>query len=170
MESSKLAKSNNMIFNLIIIIVALVGAIKIYQNQAKTMESWKARISDEQAKQKIGQNINYLDNRLALIRKQYFHKDKSVFMNNINTTAKELGMQIISFKPAVEQFSPNYIKPEFGFTVFAPNFEALANFVNKLEVNPDFYLIEALDLFYTEEGQNKGLTANFLVSSIAVTE
>jgi len=170
MALPKLFKSKVIVVNLIIIIIALFIAIKIYQSQTKEIESWQIQIEEEQTKQKIGKNISKLDNRLQQYRNQYVRKDTAIFMNNISNIAKELGIEIVTLKPAEERAYKNYTKPEFSFTVRAPNYETLVRFINRLEINSDFYTIEALDLSYSDDNNFKGLTANLSVSSIAVTE
>ena len=135
-------KSKSIFLNIIIIIVALVVAINIYQNQVKEISSWQNQIEDEQSKQKIAEAISKLEKRLNLYTKQFPRRDASVFMSTISSIAKDSGVEIVSLKPGAEQVYPNYTKLEFSLTIKTSDYETLAKFVNKLEVCPDMYIIE----------------------------
>ena len=163
-------KNKNKVFSLAVIILALIIAFNIYKGQAGRAYSLKAQISEESKKSGILAGIAKLQEQIDSYRKLFIKKEASSLISDINNIAQEAGVNIISIKPSGEAVFPEYTKYIFNLSVIAPDYDKLAEFINKLEVYENVYIVDALDIQAPSYNKNKELKADLRVSAVAMIE
>lgn len=160
-----ISRYKNLVFNLALIILALMVAGNISRKQAKGLELLKEKKEAELKKNKVLGNIQQLETGLVAYKKLLTKQDADLVINTVSSLARESGVKIVSLKPAPEQRNPEYIKFPLDLAVTSANYHALGKFISKLESNKDIYKVEALEI--KPVGENQELSANLVVTSIA---
>ncbi len=132
----------NKIFNLAIIIVALLIAQKIYKAQNKTMQALSEKEAIEIKKNEVLTNIEQLEGKAKLYKDLFNKKDISSTINVLGNLAEEAGVKIISLRPLAEETHPLYVEYGFSLAVSADNYHLLGKFISKVESHPDVYIIK----------------------------
>ena len=167
---SLINKNKNKVFNIVLIIIALIVASNIYKKQVADINSLKANIEEEEKKNQTLENIGKLDAEIESYRMLLAKKETNTYMNNINNIARDTGIKIMSIKPSGEEPSPDYIKYIYELTVSAPDYDRLARFINALEVNQTVYMIDIMDIRSSSYNKEKELNASLRVSAVAMIE
>ena len=163
-------KHKNKIFNLVVVIIAIIIAFNIYKKQLEKIDSLKANIVEEEKKNRILDSIERSGARIDSYRRLLAKKETGSSMNDINNIARDSGIRIISIKPAGEDSFSDYIKYNYDLTISALDYDSLAQFVNALEVYRSVYIIDVLEVRAPSYSKDKELTANLRVSSVAMLE
>ncbi|MCX5707177.1 MAG: type 4a pilus biogenesis protein PilO [Candidatus Omnitrophica bacterium] len=163
-------KHKNKVMNIGIIIIALIVATNLYKKQLANTELLKVKISEEEKKNQILENIGQLDNKINSYRKLLVKREVSLVMSDISNLAKDTGVKIISIKPGEEEHLANYDKSIFDLTITVPNYDMLGGFINKVETYQNVYLVEstAIKGYSENNSDNKELTVNLRISSVAI--
>jgi len=163
-------KNKNSVFSLIIIIISLVIAFNIYIGQMAAADSLKFRIGEEGKKNEVLSGINKLEDEVNSYRKILVKKDASLFMSDINNFARETGVKVTSIKPSGEEALPEYTKYTFALSITSPDYDNLAEFINKLETYESVYIVEGMNIDTDSFGQDKELKAELSVSALAILD
>lgn len=167
-------KQKNNIINGVIVIIAVIVSLNIYQGQNKTIGMLNEASSKEAKKNELLNNLSQLDKKINTYKDFLNKKDKAGFMNNVGNISKSCGVTIVSIRPMPDETYPFYIKHSVNLTVSAPKYETLGKFVNKLEVSDDVYAIDVLQIKPEFEGEEqakvKGLLATMIVSTFLTKE
>ncbi len=166
MELNELTrKYKNNIFNIALIIFALIVANNIYKKQAKVIESLKAKVDLELKKNDVLNGIGQLEKKINSYKSLLTRKESNVVMNVITNIARDSEVKIISIRPASENRQADYIKFTFALILNTPNYHALGKFISKLESYQDVYSVETVTVASQDETK-RALTVNLNVSSI----
>lgn len=163
-------KNKNKVFNIAIIIIAIIVSLNIYKKQLAKIDSLKASIAEEEKKNRTLDNIGKLDAKINSYRKLLPKKESGTSINDINNIARDTGIKIMSIKPSGEETFPDYTKYVFDLTISSPDYDSLAKFINTLEVNQAVYMIDVLDIRSASYNKEKELNANLRVSAVAMLE
>ncbi|MCX5700816.1 MAG: type 4a pilus biogenesis protein PilO [Candidatus Omnitrophica bacterium] len=164
---SLIDKHKNKILNIIILIIAVIIAFKIYNSQLAKAEQLKKDIQTESNKNEVLNDLVGLEGRLENYKNQFTRKESREFMNKINTLAKQNGLTIVSIKPRTEELKNDYSRIAFDLTVNVRNYHDLGRFINNIENNADIYRLDSAEVV---AGDDNKLSANLIISSIVYTE
>ncbi|MDP2923164.1 MAG: type 4a pilus biogenesis protein PilO [Candidatus Omnitrophota bacterium] len=168
MELTELNKYKNKLFNLAVIIFALMVAGNIYKKQAKDIEALRGAKGTEIKKNALLANIGQLEKKINAYKKIFVKKDANLVINTIGNIAKELGIQVVSIKPVGELAYPAYLKLSFDAVISAPGYHALGRFMSRVESWQGIYVIEAVEIkSQTETG---ALTVNLRLSNLVTLD
>lgn len=168
-------KFRNMLFNAGLIIAALFVAYSIYNAGNSAANSLKTEISEEIKKNSALENINKLEQRLAVYRNLLSKRDASEVMGDIGDIANGAGVKVISLKPSQRESASDYSKEIFDVTVTVKDYHALAKFVNEIEAYKNVYMVENMEINGIPAGmpadsENRLLTVNLKISSVSANQ
>jgi Tfp pilus assembly protein PilO len=162
------------IFKVVVILFALMVANSIYKKQVSAIEKLKNQNEMETKKIEVLQNISLAEKKLNAYKSLLVKKEAGTIINTINNIAKESGVRIISVRPGQEQKYQAYVKAPFHLVLSTPDYHALGKFINKIESNPDVYLVESVEIKSrilsgpTKDSElKKELDVSLIVSSVA---
>lgn len=167
MDLTELNKYKNKLFNIAVIILALIFTSNIYKKQTRDIEALKGTRDVEIKKNKTLDSISQLEKKINAYKNLFSKKDASLVINTTGNIAKELGIRIVSIKPGAEQRYPDYIKLPFDLVVNTSGYHALGKFISKLESCQYVYSIEVVNIRF--ESQTGELTVNLKLSNIVST-
>lgn len=170
MEITTFAKKNkNKVFNIAVIIVALMVANNISKRQTKEIELVKEKISSQAKKNTVLGNISQLEGKINAYKDLFAEKDSNSSINIIASIAKDSGVNIISIRPEAQQRQEDYIKNPVNLIIEAPGFHALGNFISKLESYQKIvYILDNVEI--KSDPRREELTVNLKVNSIKFRE
>ncbi len=158
--------NKNKVFNIAVIILALIIALNIYKKQMANIESLKVKISEENKKNKVLEGLGKLENKISSYEELLPNKEVSFFMSEISSIVKDSGVKLTSIRPLAEEPYPEYTKYAFELTVNSPNYDLLAKFINKLEAYQSLYIIDNIDIGVLSYDQGGRLKATLHVSAV----
>lgn len=165
MEINTIIKQNkNKLINIAIIILAVIIASNIYKKQAKDIQAFREKNNVEIKKNKVLQDIRKLEDKINAYKYLLAGREANLTINNISSIAKETSVKIISIRPESQQRHSDYILIPFNLTLNAPNYDALGNFISRLESNETVYIVNSIDI--KSESLRGDLTVNLRVSSV----
>lgn len=169
METKELInKYKNSIFNIALILLALIIFSKIYKKQNETIESLQKQTQEAIKKNEVLEDLSQMEKKIILYNNLLSKKDSGSAINTIGNIAKETNIKIISIRPLQEQRYPEYIKIPFDLTVNAHNYHALGKFISRIENQQDVYLIDSMGI--STDAQTKELTVNLKISTVVLTK
>jgi len=160
------------IVNIVVIVVCLIVALKIYGNQTRLIESIKAEIVTENEKNNVLGLISQSEKRLKELRRTINTKDESSIINTLNTIAGEFGVKIIVIRPVPQTVMAGYIKHPYSLNVSVDSYHTLGKFISALENHPFTFSVDNLDVVPDAASASKKykLQASFEVSTILIKE
>ncbi len=142
MNPIDIKKYKNNALNALIIIVTLVVAYNIYNNQTKNMQLLKDKEDIELKKNEVLGKISQAEKVVSSYKSYLNRKDLSLLINTIGNLAKETNVTIIAIKPGMEEKHPIYTRYPFDLSVGALDYHAVGKFISKLESHPDIYFVD----------------------------
>ena len=168
MELMTILRQKNKVLNIALIILALIFAKNIYKKQVSELESLRQRRAQEAERNKILEGIAVLEKRVNVYKANFPKKDANVAINDINSLAKEMNVEILSIKPEAEQKYRDYlIKTPFTLNISVASFHNLAKFISKVESARDYYIVEDVNVSGDRE---TGLSATLKISSLVFVQ
>ncbi len=164
MGSLEFNKYKNKVFNLAVVLLAIIVALGIYSKQARDIELLKNTKEVESKKNVVLDNIGKLEKRVDAYRELLKNKDTESIIGSISDMAKESGVKIISIKPETRQKYQDYVKLPFSLVVNSFEYHSLGDFISRIESYPDVYIIE--DVRINSLSNKDGLTVNLKLSGI----
>ncbi|MFH1441406.1 MAG: type 4a pilus biogenesis protein PilO [Candidatus Omnitrophota bacterium] len=176
MELADLGKYKNKIINILIIIIAVVIAVNIYKNYFVSIKGLNSQKEEEIEKNAIVERIIKLQKEFNKYKNFINNKDISGIINNINITAKDTGVKILSIKPENSRKEGIYEVYPFRASISARQYSEIGNFIGALESDPKIFIIESIDLTVQKEAIREEkqkpvenvLNANLVVSTILI--
>lgn len=165
MELEELSnKQKKVLVNLVLILLFIFVSYRyIYNNQAKKLDSLRAKKDLEIKINEALQNIISQEANLDSYG-GFLLKDSSPIINSISDIAKQNGVELVSIIPEPEQSKGDYIIFPFDLTIKTPGFHALGEFISGLENYKDIYIID--DLQITDDEQNNALSVFLKISAV----
>ena len=166
----EIGKHKNKALNILIAIIALFVAYRIYEVQAKKLAVLKEKSETETKKNAILDDISQIYQRINTLKKGVNSKDISTAINTIASMAKENSVKIISIRPQKEQPGYLYTKYPIELVVSLDSYHSLGKFISKLESHPDIYSVEVLEMkpqvFWQEGEADQKISVNILIYTI----
>jgi hypothetical protein len=165
MEATEvLSKQKNTIFNVVILIVCILAAAKIYEFQMKEVSQLKSNKEVELKKNEIMANIGRTGKKIDSYKGLLTLKDTSEIISTLSTLAKDSQVKIVSLRPNSPVRYSEYSKIPFALTLSAANIRALGNFISRLESYQDVYAVDSIAVRMQNEPVQ--LVVDLTVSSI----
>jgi len=164
----KLNKFKNVILNIGIVILALIIANVIYNNQTVTVDVLKRNKENELKKNKLLDNIKRVDGTFISYKETINSKDMSQIINNISNMAKESDITIDSLKPQAEKPDSIYINYPFEMKMHAKSYHAIGRFISKLESNPYIFIVDNMTILQDKESQSGRLFVSLKFRTIMI--
>jgi len=168
MEYAEFDKYKNRVFNLAVILLAIIVALSIYGKQARDVKLLRNKKEVEKKKNVVLGDIVKLETKVDAYRELLVNKDTGSIIGSISNMAKESGVKIISMRPEKEQKYQDYIKLPFSLVVNAFDYHSLGDFVSRIESHSDVYIIE--DIRINPLNEKEGLTVNLKLSGIVFAQ
>jgi Tfp pilus assembly protein PilO len=166
----KLHKYKNTIFNILIVIVALIISNIIYKSQSKTFEILKLNNEKELKKNKVLNNIKRLDEAFLNYKNAINKKDVSLLINNISSIARDSGLVIDLLKPLTESAESIYINYPFELRMHANSYHEVGRFMSRLESDPDIYIVDSMVINLDPESQKGRLLVTLKFRTIIIPD
>lgn len=160
-------KYKNKVVNIIIIIITLSVANNIYKNFSSKIEALKTKISDEEKKTSELEKSSQVEKKINSYKVLLVHREANLVISDISGIAKEAKVKVLSIRPGIKESTPDYTKYIYDVSINAPDYDALAEFVNSLENYKSIYMIENITIGGSSELGKKELAASLSVSSVA---
>lgn len=166
MEVSQLfTKLKSNAFNVSIILFAFLISYNTYKKQNSQIAMLLETKATEAKKSVILEEIGGLEKRIDLYKNFLNYRDEGAVINLINEIAGNMGIKIVSIKPAAQEADYDYlIKHPFALTVETKDSHALGKFLSRIENHSDFYLVDALNILSGQDEEK--LTVNLSLSYV----
>jgi len=168
-----LAINKDNIFNIAIIILAIIFAFNIHKAQEKALQSLKEKRNIEFKKNEVLGDIKQLEKTMNSYKK-FFNKDSSQVINTLNNIARDSSVKIISIKPQTEIILPTYTKYPFDLSINVDSYHILGRFISKIESHSDVYIVEKTDIKSVGQilraDQEYKLDVNLRISAISLKD
>jgi hypothetical protein len=162
----------NKVVNSVILILALLLAHNIYQQQLRTADSLRQRKEVEQKKNAVLEDIRLLERKIKGYKDFVNRKDISVSMNIMSEIAQQFSINVISIRPDRELEDPLYTRHFFALKLETDNYHNLGKFISRLESRRELYSVEKLKILpkYSFDMTRKWLNVDLTVSTILLKE
>ncbi len=144
--------SLNQIVNVVLLVVASLVAISIYQKQNKKFVRISQIRNEERKKNEVILRVGDLKKRTELYKETFNPVEHREIINTVMYLARATGTEVTSLKPEEKPASDAgmggqiYNKVFYRLTVYADGYHELAKFINRLENNPILFVIESFQL------------------------
>jgi Tfp pilus assembly protein PilO len=132
------------LLNLVILIVAIIIAFKVYQSKEKDILALKNQKLMEEKKNDVLIEISTLEKTLAFLNNNVNNKLTSGVLDKIGDFANSASVKISRITPQKEIPSGEYTKYPYDVALSADNYHQIGRFVSLLENSTDIYMVENL--------------------------
>ena len=163
----------NRIVQIVILLVALSFANKLYHSQLNAKNELSEKKEVEIKKNKTLGEIKQLEIELNDLESAINQKDVSVTLDTLGSLAKSCSVKILSVKPQVPADFSVYTLFPFDISISTNSFHNLAKFISKLEANPDIYFVDSLFMRSSPLGEDHSVTeirAELKLSTILIKD
>jgi hypothetical protein len=128
--------------NIVVIIVCLFIAAKLYSAQTKRIDAMRASTDMELQKSAVLQQIRTSEGRLKNLSRQMNIKDETTVFNALNDIARNAGVKIINLKPGTTQKNPGYLNIPHTLNIAVESYHMLGKFISALENHPYAFIVD----------------------------
>lgn len=167
-----ISKYKNKILNILIIIVALFFANRIYINQTKNINSLSEKKDAELKRKELLEDISQAEKKIGSYKSVINNKDISSVINTLRNIARDSSVRIVSIRPQIERDYPVYTKYPLDLVITAGDYHRIGEFMSRIESHPDIYIVENISIRPNLEAEMRGkdrtdkLTVNLRLSTI----
>jgi len=144
----KIKKINlSQIANLVILLIAGLVALNIYQRQNKKIDSVLKLHKDQSEKNELLLRIGDVNKIMESFQESFGPRDRREIINTITNIARSSGVDIIALRPqerAKKVKSEIYDKVFFDVDIQANNYHEIGKFLSRLESNPIIFIAESI--------------------------
>jgi len=144
MEAIELfTKHKNKLANILVVALALIIAVKIYNQQVKNIGLLNQRKGAELEKNKVLAKLGELGVKIKAYTEYVNSKDLSSIINTISELAKESAVEITSVRPSAEEDQGVFIKYPYDLKVVSEGYHNIGAFISRLENHPSVFFVES---------------------------
>jgi len=158
-------KIKNKLVTLVVIIVTLIVFYKLYQNQNEQMDKIKELKRIEIKKISVLKNMQVTYQGLEAYKNLLTKVLEESVVSSLSDFARNIGMQVESFKPEARKANVDYVEFPFSLTVKAKGYHDLAKFVSKIENYAQVFVITNADIS-SDDAAGGEITARLSLSNI----
>lgn len=155
---------------LVILLVAVIIALKIHQSQEIEIQKINNQKAEEEQKNEILKEIGNLEGKLANLKKNFNTDEATVGMEKIGDLAKSASVQIVRINPVKEIISGVFTKHPYDMSLSARDYHLLGKFISLLENSPDNYMVEDLSINNRAQGESSTISASLTVYTITINK
>ncbi len=161
-------KYHNKAVNAAVVIVALVIAVKIYNNNAAEVAILGKNKDTQVEKNVVLERINKTNKEIDSLKKFINRKELDSVINTIGDIAKDSSVDIVSISPATEDNKSYYIKFFFDLRLSADSYHSIGKFFSTLESSQDILNVETvtIDQQPMSPGKTDKISINLRISTI----
>lgn len=162
----------------VILLTVIIGNNFIYQVQKRKMSYLEGEIKEEEAKNRLVEEIVLSDKRISFYKKRLpLQRDVSWLMRRISQLAKDARIEVVSLKPKELDRQEGYIRIPLEIKVRC-SYHELGEFLSNIESSAKFIKLDSLHLttWRSEEARrgieigvknrDKSPTASLVISTI----
>ena len=155
-------------FNLILLLVFLLIALRIYNVASKERGSLKGKKEEEIKRNQVLKEIRDSEISLGAYKRLSGQQDASLFLSKLNNLAKDSSVNLISIRPQGENEGPVYSKYSFSLNLTVKDYHQLAKFVSKIENALELFVMDSIVFTASPQAKEGGdnLKAELWVSAI----
>ncbi|MEW5758119.1 MAG: type 4a pilus biogenesis protein PilO [Candidatus Omnitrophota bacterium] len=131
---------------LVVIVVSLFFAYKVWQIQVEKVNSLKNMISEEETKIEVLTSIQSLNQKIDSYAKVLKKEDVASMITKINNFASSTGIEIISIQPQREEFKDGVYKILPINLNINGTYHNIGRFISLLEAKEQFFRIKDFNL------------------------
>jgi len=164
-----LTKYKHRLVNVLLLIIALVIAFRIYNKQVTNIGQLKQQKNAEIEKNKVLVKLGELGEKVKEYTEYINSKDLSSSINTISDMARESAVEITSIRPAGEEDQGVYIRYPYDLKVTSSSYHNIGNFISKLENHPAIFLVESAAISPAagqDESQPEKVNVDLRISTI----
>lgn len=158
------------LLSVIILILAVIIAFKVYQSKEIEFRALKNKKEMEEKKNAILKDISKQEKELAYWSENVNDKILSAVLDKIGDFAKTASVKISKITPQKEIFMGVYTKYPYDITLSAGKYHQIGKFVNILENSPDIYMVENLVINNKAAGETDSVAATLTVFTIMINK
>jgi Tfp pilus assembly protein PilO len=144
----KIKKINlSQIANLVILLIAGIVALNIYQRQNKKITSVLKLHKDQSEKNELLLQIDDINKSIESYKENFGYRDRREIINMITNIARSSGVNILALRPqekAKKVKSEIYDKVFFDVDIQANSYHEIGKFISRLESNPVIFIVESI--------------------------
>ncbi len=165
-------KLKNRVLNIVVIVVFLVIAQKIYLANTKKLNELKETQANELKKNQVMQDISVKEKQFNAYKNFINSKDSSSIINTIGSLAKDASVKINSIRPQDVTSYTIYNKYRYDLVITAPGYHEIAVFIGNLEEAKALFTVDSFSVrnIAGPEDESTQLQANLTVSTILLKE
>jgi len=141
-----LTKHKNKVLNILILILFLFAAQRIYGIKLNEKRSLSFKKEQEIKKNQVLAQIVGLEKNISAYKKILRQKDSAYFIDKLSNLAKDSEVKIISIKPVREIAGGVYTRYPFGLSVSALGYHAIGKFISRIENSRDVFIVESIGI------------------------
>jgi len=149
-------KYQSQAFNLVVVILALIIAFKIYEKNAAEVALLN-QSKDTQIEKNIAlEKISKVNQEISAVKKFINQKEQDSVINTVGDIAQETGVEILSINPTADEKNSYYTKFFFDLALSADSYHKIGKFISLLESSQDIFNIEAVSLDQQSDDFERG--------------
>ncbi len=171
MDSASIVnKIKQNLLSVIILILAVIIAFKVYQSKEIEFLALKNKKEMEEKKNAILKDISKQEKELAYWSEFVNGKILSALLDKIGDFAKTASVKISKITPQKEIVMGVYTKYPYDITLSAGKYHQIGKFVSILENSPDIYIVENLVINSNAAGETDSVAATLTVFTIMINK
>ncbi len=159
-----LSKYKNIILNILVVLVAVFFASKIYKAQDNEIVGLREVGGLEVNKNNVLSDIALLEKKISAFRQFLNQKDVTAVLNNINKMATLCDITINSVRPQPEAVFNTYTKIPYRLSIEIKDYHQLGRFISALESSQFVYVVDEISIA-SEGEEDKGTRVDMLIST-----
>lgn len=158
------------LLNVVILILAVIIAFKVYKNKESGIFVLKEQMETEGKKNNVLIEISALEQKLAYLNKNVNIKTPNSLLDKIGDLAKTSGVKISRIIPQKEIAMGVYTKYPFELTLSVGSYHAVAKFISLLENSLDIFMIENLVISNRVGEEDNSIAVKLTVYTILINK
>jgi Tfp pilus assembly protein PilO len=167
-NSGLTAKIKENAITLLILIISVIVAFKVYQSKGLEIQKLNDQKAEEEQKNTVLSEIGSLENKLDNLKKNFTTKEPKAGMEKIGDIAKSASVEIVKINPLKEAVSAVYTKYPYEVILSAKDYHQVGKFISLLENSPDNYLVENMVINNNAASGAVSISASLTVYTIMI--
>ncbi len=169
-NSSFEGKIKQNLLNVVVLVLAVIIAFKIYQSKVIEINDLKAQKETETNKNSVLAEISKVEKEIDALSEKINNKSLSALLDKVSDFAKNSSVEISKITPQKEIGMGAYTKYSYELILSSDSYHKIGNFVSMLENSPDIYRIENLAINSKTVSGPRLVTATLTVYTILINK
>lgn len=169
-NSSLEGKFKENLLNVVILVLAVIIAFKIYQSKVIEINNLKNQKEMETNKNSVLAEISIVEKEIAFLTEKINNKSLASLLDKVSDFAKNSSVKISKITPQKESVMGAYTKYSYELSLSAGSYHNIGNFVSMLENSPDIYRFDNLVINGKTADGSDSVTATLTVYTILINK